>query len=145
MKFLYDESLLARLHPKIHAQHRVAARKRQLLHTVYYGPRGIGKLALAYDRIATFKRVQYESVMRVQNFTVEYNGLTFPVRSSAVHFEIDLDHIPRDRAQSAIVSYINDLGATRDVSQNHYKILVVNNAELMTMAVQRILRRQLET
>jgi DNA polymerase III delta prime subunit len=142
---LDDEGLRA-LHPEV-APRIASVGRRQIIHTMLHGLRGIGKIALAHLLVASNAGVTLASVAaKQQRTTFVHKDKTYHAEKSQHHFEVDVALIGNGSDdQMAIVHLMNELSKTKNVLRNTYKVLVVRNAELLAKPVQHILRRLVET
>lgn len=119
------------------------AERKEILHTLFYGPPGSGKMTLVRHLIASHMRVPLATVRRTQPHIYRIKDLEFPFYKTTVHFELNVADFSPLR-QNALIELLQDLAKTLNVARNCYKLIVVRNVELLHRAVQHQLRRMME-
>ena len=112
-----------------------------ILHTVFYGPACSGKLTLARKFISVHTNTDAHHTRRVCCHKVK--DREFPFFKSSVHFEMDVNDFPCAQ-QCYLIDLMQELAKTLNVSRNSYKIIMLHNAEKLTLTVQHQLRRMME-
>lgn len=130
-------------HPELTAHLRTYAERKEILHTLFYGPPGSGKMALVRHLIAEHMRVPVATVRRTQPHVYRIKDREFPFYKTTVHFELNAADFSPLR-QNALIELLQDLAKTLNVSRNCYKVIVVRNVELLHRSVQHQLRRMME-
>lgn len=130
-------------HPSIRENIREYAAREEMLHTLFYGPSGSGKMTLVRYLIAQHMKVQDSVVQRTQMHTYQIKEREFPFYKTQVHFELNVADFSPSR-QNALMDLLQDLAKTLNVSRNCYKLIVVRNVELLHRSVQHQLRRMME-
>lgn len=130
-------------HPSIRENIRKYAAREEMLHTLFYGPSGGGKMTLVRYLIAQHMKVPDSVVQRTQMHTYNIKEREFTFYKTQVHFELNVADFSPSR-QNALMDLLQDLAKTLNVSRNCYKLIVVRNVELLHRNVQHQLRRMME-
>ena len=130
-------------HPTIRENIRKYAAREEMLHTLFYGPSGSGKMTLIRYLISQHMKVPDIVVQRTQMHTYQIKEREFPFYKTQVHFELNVADFSPTR-QNALMDLFQDLAKTLNVSRNCYKLIVVRNVELLHRSVQHQLRRMME-
>lgn len=130
-------------HPKLVSWLEEYASKQEIIHTLFHGPVGSGKARLVRQMIAKHKGVPYETVAKIQSYTVQFKDRDYPFYKSPLHFELNVADFSPHR-QNILMEFLNDLAKTRNVSEGCYKIIVLRNVEILHRGTQHQLRRMLE-
>ena len=130
-------------HPDLTAHLRTYAERKEILHTLFYGPPGSGKMTLVRHLIAEHMHVPVATVQRTQPHVYRIKDREFPFYKTTVHFELNVADFSPLR-QNALIELLQDLAKTLNVSRNCYKLIVVRNVELLHRSVQHQLRRMME-
>ena len=130
-------------HPALVEHLRTYAERKEILHTLFYGPPGSGKMTLVRRLVAEHMRVPVLTVQRTQPHVYRIKDREFPFYKTTVHFELNVADFSPMR-QSALIELLQDLAKTLNVSRNCYKIIVMRNVELLERSIQHQLRRMME-
>lgn len=130
-------------HPTIRETIREYAAREEMLHTLFYGPSGSGKMTIVRYLIAQHMKVPDLVVQRTQMHTYQIKEREFPFYKTQVHFELNVADFSPSR-QNALMDLLQDLAKTLNVSRNCCKLIVVRNVELLHRSVQHQLRRMME-
>ena len=130
-------------HPDLLCWLEEYANKQEIIHTLFHGPAGSGKTRLVRQMISKHKGVPYDTVAKIQSYTVQFKDRDYPFYKSPFHFELNVSDFSPHR-QNILMEFLNDLAKTRNVSQGCYKIIVLRNVEILHRGTQHQLRRMLE-
>lgn len=121
------------------------AKSPMLLHTMFSGPRGCGKLFHAFKLLACHMNVSFSQIVRRKKRLHEVDDKTFPFLQSQYHFEIDVAHFNASfNSQKIIVDMINEFAKSKNVANNKHNIIFIKNADLLLVRIQYQLRRLME-
>ena len=130
-------------HPDLRSYVQTYAERKEILHTLFYGPPGSGKMTLVRHLIARHMNVPMATVRRTQPHIYRIKDNEFPFYKTTVHFELNVADFSPLR-QNALIELLQDLAKTLNVARNCYKLIVVRNVELLHRTVQHQLRRMME-
>lgn len=130
-------------HPDLRSHVQTYAERKEILHTLFYGPPGSGKMTLVRHLIARHMNVPMATVRRTQPHIYRIKDHEFPFYKTTVHFELNVADFSPLR-QNALIELLQDLAKTLNVARNCYKLIVVRNVELLHRPVQHQLRRMME-
>ena len=130
-------------HPDLRSHVQTYAERKEILHTLFYGPPGSGKMTLVRHLIAHHMNVPMATVRRTHPHIYRIKDNEFPFYKTTVHFELNVADFSPLR-QNALIELLQDLAKTLNVARNCYKLIVVHNVELLHRPVQHQLRRMME-
>lgn len=114
-----------------------------IAHTLFYGPGGAGKWSMAKKFVATHMGVSLPTMYRIQKHIHLVKDKEYYFFKSTVHFELDILNFLS--TQHVFVAILNELSKTLNVALNRYKIIMVRNADALTLPTQHQLRMMMET
>lgn len=130
-------------HPSLCAVVDQYASRKQIMHTLFYGPASSGKLTLARRLVAKHTGLSEEAVDRQTRHHFVLKDKEFVFYKTPVHFEMNVaDFLPNH--QKALIELLREIAKTLNVSRNTYKLIILQNADELSRSVQHQLRRMME-
>ena len=130
------------LHPELQVRVTTYANN-SISHTLFYGPPGAGKWSLAKYFISKHMNISLHSIYRTQKHTYLFKEKEYFFFKSNVHFELDVNHFLNSQ-QYVFVAILNELSKTLNVVLNRYKIILIRNADHLSLTTQHQLRMMME-
>lgn len=141
LHFPYDHQHLV-FHPSVRDMVRRYGERKEIMHTLFYGPPSSGKRAMAHWLVATHTGMPYNAIrQRRVAHSFQLKDRSYPFYKTSVHFEIHVQDYPQ---QSAIIELLHELAKTRNVAHNTFKIILITDTDLLRRSVQLQLRRMME-
>jgi len=130
------------LHPDLQSRICKYARN-SISHTLFYGPPGAGKWSLAKLFISKHMNISLHSIYRTQKHIYTLKEKDYFFFKSNVHFELDVSNFLKSQ-QYVFVAILNELSKTLNVVLNRYKIILIRNADHLSLTTQHQLRMMME-
>lgn len=142
LRYPYPPSSL-QFHPALSSVLTQYATRKEIMHTLFYGPPSSGKLTLARQLIAVHTHMPIAIVERLTTHTYQLRDKEFPFYKTVVHFEMSVaDFVPNH--QKTLIELLQELSKTLNVSRNTYKIILLHEADQLSRPIQYQLRRMME-
>ena len=118
---------------------------------IFYGPQGSGKLTIVLSFLAKIFSINGKLNMSIYNrnnynYNFEYqekDSITINIIKNYYYFEIDADDYGYND-KKILYSFIADISNSIDISHKRYKIIIIKNADKLSLGSQYTIKRIIE-